>query len=111
MGRIECELNVDCALAGLGSSVLDVLQMETETEIISSYSLDVDESRGDAKECLDELGLAEYVAFGPPMTLTDQVPQLIPFDLPPARSADRISRLAMMRFLIKRWSCSMMLFR
>jgi hypothetical protein len=51
------------ALARLGSSVLDVLQVEMETEFLSSYSLDVDESQGDAEECVDELGLADYVAF------------------------------------------------
>ena len=65
MGRIDCKLNVGCALARLSSSVSDLLQMETEIEIISGYSLDVDESQGDAEECVDELGLADYVAFVP----------------------------------------------
>ena len=61
-----------------------MLQIETETEILSSHSLDAGESRGDAEERLDESARADYVGFGQPpnLTLPDQVHRLIPFDRP-----------------------------
>ena len=42
-------------------------------------------SRSDSEKCVDELALADYVAFGQPpnLTLSDQVHRLIPFDRPP----------------------------
>jgi hypothetical protein len=90
-----------------------VLQIETETQILSGNSLDLDKSRGDAEQCVDELALADYVPFGQPpnLTLPDQVHRLIPFDRPARPFADRQPRLATMRFLMKRWSCSIMLFK
>jgi hypothetical protein len=90
-----------------------VLQIETEIEILSSDTLAIDELRGDAEECVDELALTDYVAFGQPpnLTLPDQVHRLIPFDRPARPSVDRKPRLATIRFLMKRWSCSMMLFK
>jgi hypothetical protein len=44
--------------------------------------LDVDRSSGDAEECVDELALADNVAFGQPpnLSLPDQVHRLIPFN-------------------------------
>ena len=39
-------------------------------------------SRSDSEKCVDELALADYVAFGQPpnLSLPDQVHRLIPFD-------------------------------
>ena len=41
-------------------------------------------SRSDSEKCLDELALADYVAFGQPpnLTLPDQVHRFISFDRP-----------------------------
>jgi hypothetical protein len=59
-----------------------MLQKETEIEILSSSTLDVDESCGNAEECVDELALADYVAFRQPpnLTIPDQGHRLIRFD-------------------------------
>ena len=42
----------------------DVLQIEIETDNLSNESFEVDESRSDSEKCVDELALADYVAFG-----------------------------------------------
>jgi hypothetical protein len=36
---------------------------EAETQIRAGGSLDLDQSCGDAEQCVDELALADYVAF------------------------------------------------
>jgi hypothetical protein len=91
-----------------------VLQIETEIEILSSRTVDVDESRGDAEQRVDELALTDHVAFGQPPNLTPFQIKCIasyPSIVLHAPSADRKPRLATTRFLMKRWSCSMMLFK
>ena len=82
----------------------DVLQIGTETQILRGNSSDLDKSRGDAGQCVDELALADYVAFGQPPNLTLRIKCIAsyPSTVLHAPSADRKPRLATMRFLMKR---------
>ena len=71
------------------------------------------ELRSDAEDCMDELALRDSIALGDPSDLTfaDCMHRLVPSIVRHAPSADRNPRLAVIRFLMNRWSCSMMLFR
>jgi hypothetical protein len=56
-----CLPNRNLALVGQLQAFIedDVLQIETEIEILSRGTVGVDESRCDAEECVDELALAD----------------------------------------------------
>ncbi len=64
----------------------------------------------DAEDIMNKLGLPHHVCLVQPSDLPfpDHMHRLVAFDRP---SGDRNPRLAMIRFLMKGWSCSMMLFK
>jgi hypothetical protein len=68
--------------------------------------------RSHAKEVVNKLALPNHVSLVQPSNLSfpDHMHCLVAFDRPPGPSGDRKPRLAVMRFLLKRWSCSMMFF-
>src|SRR3954453_15784357 len=65
--------------------------------------------RSDAEDCMDELALRDSVALGEPSDLTfaDCIHRLVPSIFRQAPSTDRKPRVAVIRFFMKRWSCSM----
>ena len=70
------------------------------------------ELRRDNKDWVDELALRYRIGLRDPADLpfADCLHRLVAFD-GHAPSTDRNPRLAVIRFLMNRWSCSMMLFR
>ena len=71
------------------------------------------ELRADAEDCMDKLALRDSIALSNPadwplrMACIASYPSIVRH----AASTDRNPRLAVIRFLMNRWSCSMMLFR
>ena len=90
------------------SDLLQIGQGDAERPAVFRVEL-----RSDAKEGMNESALPDQVALRQPPDLPfpDQMHRFVPSIVLNAPSADRNHRLAAMRFLINRWSCSMTLFK